>query len=108
MATQSVNGPNTFDDALNYFEFPVEERRGISGDPSYGSWPNAQGVPANLQHLSHLSPQGCSTQPIYHSHSQNAPSTLEITATPHQGTQFSCVSQRPFSTSFQPPTLRNP
>ena len=108
MATQSVNGPNTFDDALEYFEFPVEERRSISGDHSYGSWPNAQGVPANLPHLSHLSRQGCSTQPIYHSHCQNAPPTLEISAIPHQGTQYSRVSQRPVSSSFQPPTLRKP
>ncbi len=104
MSTQSVNGPNTFDEALEYFEFPVEERRSIAGDPYYGSSPNAQGVPANLPHLFYLSPQGCSTQPICHSHSQNGTPTRAIAATPHQGKRYSRVSQRPFSTSFQPPT----
>ena len=98
--SQSVNGPNTYDEALEYFEFPVEERRRISGDPSYGLSPNVQGLPANLPHLFHLPPQGCSTQTIYHNHSQNYPTTRAIAATPHQGKRYSRVSRRPFSTSF--------
>jgi hypothetical protein len=99
---QSVNGPNTFDEALNYFEFSVDERGNIIGHPAYGSLHNAQGVPANIPHLAHLSPQGYSTQPIYHSHSQHAPPTRGIATTHHQGTRYSRASRRPCSTRFQP------
>lgn len=100
MSSQLVNGPNTYDEALQYFEFPIEERNIISRDPSYGLLPNAQGVPANLPHHFHLSPQGCSTQPMYHGHSQDSLTTRAIAATPHQGKRYSRVSRRPFSTSF--------
>jgi len=92
MSTQSANGPNTFDEALVYFEFSVEERRKIAGEAPHGSSPNIQRAPAKPPHPSHLSPQGCSTQPLYYSHSHRAPPAQAIAATHHQGTGYSRFS----------------
>jgi hypothetical protein len=104
MSSQSVNGPNTFDEALKYFEFSVEERHQIAGGPFYASSPNAHRIPAVHQHLSHLSPQGGSTQPMHHSYSQYAPPAQGMSAAHHQGTQYSRASPWPFLSRSQFPT----
>jgi len=101
---QSANGPNACNEALNYLELSADELYNILGDPVYGSLPNAQGVPVNGPHLSHLSPQGCSTQPIYHEYSQYAPPTRAIASSHHQGTRYRHAPRWSFSTRFQPHT----
>lgn len=107
MSPQSANGPSTYDEALKYFELSVDKQFqfNIAGNHAYGPSPNAQGVPVPVPHIYHLPPQGYSTQPIYHNHSQHPHmiQTANYSVAPHEPYPTSSPGHYPHQHAQWPP-----